>query len=874
MMLARKNTIRRFFSSFLALILVLGLLPVAAGAASRGGEYIDVEYTSTPIVELQLTVRVVDDKDNLLEEFLVEDALRTASTMTVSLKENYRTYYTISDITLEDGQIGEWSQDFTQDYQVTFTVQSLGTDGEDVMTVRLTEKEISAEENCTVTFHWNLDDEGIYQTVEVPTGESFQSAGITMPDDPTYYNRSFTKWSTKAQSELFDDSDYDFTAETPVINDVDVYARWKLAANASEFHIMDIATSFMPYIHEVLNDDSVAIVDIDRMDVRDSDGNDTTGYMDALNEMRRDPISGTEFWLIQNRTVGLGEVRPEKLSELIVTLKDGRQVTIPIENITQNRVTGSDPVSTPKVVIELRLKDDAGQPVQPKESSYVRFYIEDLNNGEYNLSDIPGTGNLKVDKGFVYLESIQVEGLEGGQTVANVADWMTQHNIKISGSYDTVVELVAAANGQTGNNLDATDYTGFTYTNVTWEGSQSDNAYHVHIKLTEKSNETGTLHISKSVAGLATIPGVPDNYDVTITVTAEGETEPTYTLSKSNADAGTEGHWFEWTLENVPVGEYTVEETAYSNEFRSGDYIYTLEKTERTNDGAVTVTANGESWVAVTNTYGGAYSPVAPTDNLYFSKSVNYTSAKVGDELTYTIQVHNAGSTAAEVTITDKLADGLTYISADNDAEYDATTNTVSWTGTVAANTTLDLKIVAKINDDQADNTITNVATVNNKTTNQVFTEVEAGSTDPDPDPTPTPTPTPTNPPYVPDDDDDDDDDDPPVVIVDPTTPLGPGTSPEPTTEPTTEPTEEPTEIPEETTPLAPDPGVGDNGDGDDGDADITDGETPLGNLPQTGAVAAPVNPATTAGLVALAFSMAGCGLYFAFGRKKGEEED
>ena len=30
----------------------------------------------------------------------------------------------------------------------------------------------------------------------------------------------------------------------------------------------------------------------------------------------------------------------------------------------------------------------------------------------------------------------------------------------------------------------------------------------------------------------------------------------------------------------------------------------------------------------------------------------------------------------------------------------------------------------------------------------------------------------------------------------------------------------------------------------------------------------------TTAGLVALAFSMVGAGLYFTFGRKKGEEED
>ena len=123
------------------------------------------------------------------------------------------------------------------------------------------------------------------------------------------------------------------------------------------------------------------------------------------------------------------------------------------------------------------------------------------------------------------------------------------------------------------------------------------------------------------------------------------------------------------------------------------------------------------------------------------------------------------------------------------------------------------------------------------------------------------------------------DDDDPPIVIVNPTpTPSEePGIDiPEETTPlgPNPEPSEEPgIDIPEETTPLGPGPDDG-SGDEDGTDIDLPDGETPLGNLPQTGAVAAPVNPAVTMGLMALAFSMAGCGLYFTFGRKKGEEED
>ena len=594
-----------------------------------------------------------------------------------------------------------------------------------------------------------------------------------------------------------------------------------------------------------------------------------------------------------------------------------------------------------------------------QESSYVRFYIEDMNNAEYNLTGIPGTGNLKVDQGFVYLDSIQVKGLEGGQPVTDVAAWMNQYGIAISANYDTVAELVAAANDQKGNNLNENDYADFDYTNVTWEGSESDNAYHVHIKLNKKSNETGTLYISKSVAGLATVPGVPDDYNVTITVTAKGADKPSYTLNKANATPGKEGKWFEWKLENVPVGEYTVKETAYSDNFQSGDYTYQLKETEITDNGVVNVTANGESWVAVTNTYARSSGPIdpTPTDKLYFSKRVNYTSAKVGDELTYTIQVHNGGSQAANVTITDKLAGGLTYVSADNGAQYEKTTNTVSWTGTVAANATLDLKIVAKIKDDQAGKTITNVATVNGKETSPVKTQVDSAT-----EPTPTEpekpsvddlnallnvvvdctsdtnhadktyenlladsytvgdvkdskctvtiqaaeyvkayggdhsvsgddaktvnlvysngwkladgsanatvtfavicgggsTTPPTTPPTTPGGGGDDDDGGGIIVTV----------NPRPTTDPDVD-------LPDPTTPLGPgtDDGSGDKDEGGT-DVDLPDGETPLGNLPQTGAVAAPVNPATTAGLVALAFSMAGCGLYFTFGRKKGEEED
>lgn len=150
-------------------------------------------------------------------------------------------------------------------------------------------------------------------------------------------------------------------------------------------------------------------------------------------------------------------------------------------------------------------------------------------------------------------------------------------------------------------------------------------------------------------------------------------------------------------------------------------------------------------------------------------------------------------------------------------------------------------------------------------------------STDPTPapapstDPTPIPSTDPEYPPYVPDDEDDKDN----VVIEDEEIPLD--SDPDATEE---EPSE--TEIVEEETPLngqpeateAPAEGNQAEVTVEEAPVEIQDAGVALGDLPQTGAVAAPVNPATTAGLVALAFSLAGCGLYFTCGRKKGEEED
>ena len=693
---------KRVLSVILALVLCLGLLPVSAFAGNVNNDsYVDVDYWDVILAELELTVNVEDTEGNLLSTFVIPDMIRTASTMTITLKDEQRPYYKIQNVVIEDGRISNWSQDFTQDYKVTFTVQSHGLDGKDTMTVILEEKPVSTEETCTVTFHWNIGDEDVYAVSEVETGESFSTSGVDMPEAPTYYNGNFVKWSTKAEKELFNDDDYDFTADTIVISDMDVYARWEISANASEFHVMDLEDQILPYIQNELNDNSITIENFARMDVEDSEGNSTANYLgELMNGKRTDPITGISYWHIQNRTALLGAVRPEKLSALIVTLENGTEVTIPADSLSQERVEGSDPASTPKVVIELRLKDPdpetyivtfnsmGGTAVAPitdiasgstidkpadptkdnstfvgwykeedcitpwvfdedtvtqnttlyakwtpkndgsEDSSFVRFYIEGLNTDPYTVSGpLPGlTGPLSVKAGYVYLESQEVADVESGKTDITLSDLA---DVKLTGNFDSVEELVAAANAQLSNEnkLNAADYTGFTYDNVKWEAS--DNAYHIHIKLTEKDVTPPDTQYTVTYQYTGTVPtDAPDlpqaaSYSKGQTVSvAAAPTLSDYTFSG-------------WTSSDVTIsnGSFTMPEKA--------------------------VTLTG-SWTK--NSSGGG-------TTTYYTVTVNYYDQDTGEKIaqSYTDSIRSGRS--YDVTIYDAIAiEGYTYVETTGDA--------------------------------------------------------------------------------------------------------------------------------------------------------------------------------------------------------------
>lgn len=94
--------------------------------------------------------------------------------------------------------------------------------------------------------------------------------------------------------------------------------------------------------------------------------------------------------------------------------------------------------------------------------------------------------------------------------------------------------------------------------------------------------------------------------------------------------------------------------------------------------------------------------------NYTFDKEVDKTEAKIGEELTYTIKYKNTESGVADITIVDKLAEGLTYVegSATEGGVYNKETHTITWVikdvvakaeGQVSFKATVNEKAVKKI---------------------------------------------------------------------------------------------------------------------------------------------------------------------------------
>ncbi len=511
----------------------------------------------------------------------------------------------------------------------------------------------------------------------------------------------------------------------------------------------------------------------------------------------------------------------------------------------------------------------SGEPM-PQEGMLRVTKVMDLPEGmdlpdDYQVTlTVTEDGNKIGEKTFGYYQlvngsaSFDIYGVEPGDHTYYVSEVVQSSAVEIP-SGNLVMDGVVYELNATG--------TGYQTAKVTANQVNKELVVtNTYTKIGEIMPQEGMLRVTK-VMDLPEGMDLPDDYQVTLTVTEDGnkigeKTFGYYQLVNGSAS---------FDIYGVEPGDHTyyVSEVVQSSgvDVNSGNLVvngvaYELNATG-TGYQTTKVTANQmNKELVVTNTYTKSETqPPITAPALSISKTASATSVTTGTNVTYTIEVKNTGDAVAEnVQITDTLPTGVTYVSSTENGNYDSAARTVTWNvDDLDAGASKSVTVTVTAN---ATGTLNNVAAVTADDVTEIKDNAEITVTSGDTDPTTPPTTTPGG--------GDDDDDD--IDIPDGNIPLNP--SPEPSDEPIdipeeTIPLDPGTDIPEETIPL--DPGPVDPGEPEE---EIPEGETPLGDLPQTGAVAAPVNPATTMGLVALAFSMAGCGLYFAFGRKKGEEED
>ena len=220
--------------------------------------------------------------------------------------------------------------------------------------------------------------------------------------------------------------------------------------------------------------------------------------------------------------------------------------------------------------------------------------------------------------------------------------------------------------------------------------------------------QTADLSLTKSVDNAT--PNVGDTINFTLTVINAGlgattgvtvkDTLPGnfnytgFTVSGTSAGDTFDGGTGVWTLGNVGVGEVhsititgTVTSGAVMNNFAeiTASSVPDPDSTVNNDGGARTASEDDEAIVSVR--------PVSA--DLSLNKSVSNASPNVGDNVTFTLSVTNAGpNDATGVVVKDYLPAGMTWVSGGSNAA-----GTVTWNvGNVAIGETKTLNIVATVN--------------------------------------------------------------------------------------------------------------------------------------------------------------------------------